>query len=455
VLTRRSWVSLLACFVGLLALLAAAAVMALNLGGITSALRDVQYSTLAQLHPGVAAGPARDLAVTHLATIDAGKVLRNAAALWPQLLLLLIAGGLMLVLVARGQMLWAALFVVVVIAAALGGSWLLFARAQLFLDMLSPSIALAIGYFSALLIFAIIPAPRAIRTTEEIAKGPPETAAPVAAVPVRPRRPAERREVTYVVCRLRGVGGSNSALEPAGAITLLDSAATPMLEAVAQHRGSLVYASGNQFAAVWNAPSFDDGDHAVHACEAALRMLAGFTGLKDTHGEGTPYDPLQLGIGIATGPAVVSDPGNRNDGYSVLGDCVDIADRLSELSGRYGPAILVSEETRNAAEKTFALLEIDTLALRPDGKAMKVYALYGNPLVRASPKFRALSSFHDHLFQAIRAQRWSDARTLIGQCNNLSGAIPQLYDLHLARIGWYESHPLPSDWDGAFRPPVL
>jgi adenylate cyclase len=272
---------------------------------------------------------------------------------------------------------------------------------------------------------------------------------------VRPRRPAERRTVTYLACRLRGIGGSDSALEPGGAMTLLDSAVTPMLEAAAQQRGTVVYASGNRFAAVWNAPSSDDEEHAVHACEAALRMLASFTGLKDSHGEGTPYDPLQLGIGIATGPAVVSDPGNRNGGYAVIGDCADIADRLSECSGRYGPAILVSEETRNAAEKTFALLEIDTLALRPDGKPMKVYALYGNPLVRASPKFRALSSFHDHLFQAIRAQRWSDARTLIGQCNNLSGAIPQLYDLHLARIGWYESHPPPPDWDGAFRPPVL
>src|SRR2546423_9171020 len=125
-LTRSSWVNLLACLVGLLVLLAAGAVMTLDLGGITSALRDVQHNTLSQLHPGVSAGPANDLTVTTLAALGTGEGLRNAAALWPQLLLLLIAGGLMLVLVARGQMLWAGLFILVAIAAALGGSWLLF-----------------------------------------------------------------------------------------------------------------------------------------------------------------------------------------------------------------------------------------------------------------------------------------------------------------------------------------
>ena len=86
---------------------------------------------------------------------------------------------------------------------------------------------------------------------------------------------------------------------------------------------------------------------------------------------------------------------------------------------------------------------------------MPVYALYGNPLVRASPKFRALGTFHEHLFQAIRAQRWNDARTLLEQCRNLSGSIPQVYDLQRARVDWYQSHPPPPDWDGAFRPPVL
>jgi hypothetical protein len=44
---------------------------------------------------------------------------------------------------------------------------------------------------------------------------------------------------------------------------------------------------------------------------------------------------------------------------------------------------------------------------------------------------------------------------LLEQCRNLSGAIPQVYDLQRARVDWYEGHAPPQDWDGAFHPPVL
>jgi adenylate cyclase len=75
----------------------------------------------------------------------------------------------------------------------------------------------------------------------------------------------------------------------------------------------------------------------------------------------------------------------------------------------------------------------------------------GGVIVRASPKFRALAVFHDHIFQAIRNQNWRVARDLIAQCRRLSGANQALYDLHLARIAYYETHPPGADWDGAFR----
>ena len=88
----------------------------------------------------------------------------------------------------------------------------------------------------------------------------------------------------------------------------------------------------------------------------------------------------------------------------------------------------------------------------PRDAAIKLYAMLGNPLVRASPKFRALQTFHDHILQSIQAQQWEKARGLIEQCRKLSGASQKLYDLHEARIAWYEKNPPPADWDGAFRP---
>jgi adenylate cyclase len=44
------------------------------------------------------------------------------------------------------------------------------------------------------------------------------------------------------------------------------------------------------------------------------------------------------------------------------------------------------------------------------------------------------------------------ARDLIAQCRRLSGANQALYDLHLARIAYYEQNPPGEQWNGAFRP---
>ena len=112
----------------------------------------------------------------------------------------------------------------------------------------------------------------------------------------------------------------------------------------------------------------------------------------------------------------------------------------------------VSRETRRAAERGFAFLEVDYIAAGSDDAPVHLYALVGNPVARGSPKFRALSTFHEHIFNSLRSQQWGKARELIEQCRRLSGASQALYDLHLARIRYFEANPPGPNWDGAFRP---
>jgi adenylate cyclase len=124
------------------------------------------------------------------------------------------------------------------------------------------------------------------------------------------------------------------------------------------------------------------------------------------------------------------------------------------LSERYGSAAIVGETTCAAAKRAHAFLEADFLALDPGAEPVRLYALLGNALVRAGPKFRAVATFHEHIFQSIRTRQWEKARGLIEQCRKISGANQMLYDLHLGRIAWYEANPPSPDWDGAFRQPL-
>jgi adenylate cyclase len=168
--------------------------------------------------------------------------------------------------------------------------------------------------------------------------------------------------------------------------------------------------------------------------------------------DGQALPPVEIGIGISSGPAITG--GFRTHGrttYTAVGECAALASRIQALSATYGPAVILSEDTRKAAERGFAFLEVDYIALGEDAP-VKLYAMLGNPVMRASPKFRALTTFHDHIFQSLRTQQWAKARELIAQCRMLSGASQKLYDLQLDRIARYEVNPPHADWDGAFRP---
>jgi adenylate cyclase len=112
----------------------------------------------------------------------------------------------------------------------------------------------------------------------------------------------------------------------------------------------------------------------------------------------------------------------------------------------------VAEETQNQAQRGFAFLEVDYIAAGTADAPVRLYALLGSPVARASPKFRALIAFHEHIFASLHRQQWAKARALIAQCRKLSGASQTLYDLHLTRIGYFESNPPGPEWDGAFRP---
>jgi adenylate cyclase len=201
------------------------------------------------------------------------------------------------------------------------------------------------------------------------------------------------------------------------------------------------------FAAFWNAP-LEDADHALHACEAAQGIATMASRIKEILPQG-----VEIGVGIATGPVIAGGfGGHGRTGYSVHGEAVALAGRLQALTHQYGAALIVADETRRAAERGFAFLELDTIAAGRSDPPVTLHALLGNPAARASPKYRALSVFHDHIFQAIRKQHWQMARDLIAQCRRLSGASQKLYDLHLARIAYFEKNPPGEKWDGAFRP---
>ena len=388
-----------------------------------------------------------------------GEALRPVSNTPAVVVFIAIAGIFIVLLFARAGTLWAGLAAAAAIAAAQIFTWSLFVNSHLLLDSLNPAIALAAVFLGGLSARSY-----EIARTRNILRGSFSDALPAANFDRIARNPAllkfegETRNVTCLSCGVRRYAAlaDSFADDPASFTRMIGAAVRPLVDIAIRHGAMVDCVTGEGFSAYWNAP-LDDPEHAIHACEAASRMTLALAEVneqlsRERRGDGTAFDAIEIGIGISTGPAIAGGFGARGrTTYSVTGDCTFLAERIRNVSAQYGPAIIVGDETRKAAERGYAFLEVDFTAIGAHDEPVKLYAMLGNPLVRASPKFRALATFHDHIFQSLRTQQWEKARGLIEQCRALSGASQKMYDLHLARIDYWEKNPPGADWDGAFR----
>ena len=390
-----------------------------------------------------------------------GQVLQRPAyaRLLEGVWLALFGVGAILVLLRYGLG-WASGLAGAIILLTAYGSWFLYMDRGLLIDAASPAVGLVLVLAGAAIVNV-----RELRLKRASLRMAFADSLPRATIEKIARRPSllktdgETRTVTYLVCGVRGLAGLAGSYrdDPAGFTRMMSQVLTPLMDQALAHGGTIDRLTADGFAAFWNAP-LADNDHATHACEAANGMSVMSSRVSEVlaqqhRGEGAAPAAVEIGVGIATGPVIAGGFGGHGRvGYSVHGDAVTLAGRIQASSPQYGPAVIVADETRQLADRSFAFLEVDYIAAGTEDAPVRLYAMLGNPVVRASPKFRALATFHDHIFQALRQQHWAEARDLIGQCRQLSGASQKLYDLHLKRIGYFETNPPGANWDGAFRP---
>jgi adenylate cyclase len=97
--------------------------------------------------------------------------------------------------------------------------------------------------------------------------------------------------------------------------------------------------------------------------------------------------PLKIGVGIHTGPAVIGRMGfGSNMHLTAIGDTVNVASRLQDLTKEYGCQMVISEEMARRAGVNTALLERHELTVRNRKEPLAIYIIHDlEPLITELP----------------------------------------------------------------------
>jgi adenylate cyclase len=173
---------------------------------------------------------------------------------------------------------------------------------------------------------------------------------------------------------IRGFTTMSEKLSAREVVDMLNEIFTDLFDAVADHDGVLDKYIGDAVMAVFGAP-LSRGDDATNAVRAALRMLDMVAAI-NVRRTARNEPPVRLGIGIATGEIVAGTIGSpKRMDYTVIGDSVNLAARLQDLTKTYGEDLIVDQATATAVETTVALRQIDMVAVRGRARQETIFGL--------------------------------------------------------------------------------
>ena len=112
-------------------------------------------------------------------------------------------------------------------------------------------------------------------------------------------------------------------------------------------------------------------NHAHDAVSAGCEILRAVKGLNDELAlKGRA--PIQIGIGIHSGPAIVGSVGSpQRLEFTAIGNTVNVASRIQGLTKTVGKPLLVTEAVRNRTADSFTFEELSPQEVRGiEGRVM-------------------------------------------------------------------------------------
>jgi len=179
-----------------------------------------------------------------------------------------------------------------------------------------------------------------------------------------------KRTVCVMFLDIRGFTAMTRTRSADETVTLLNDFFAGMIEIVDRNHGFINKFLGDGFLALFGA-ALPDPAAAANALTAGRAMLVAVDDWNRIH----PGRALKVGIGIHIGEAVTGSIGSpRRKEYTAIGDTVNLAARLEQLTKETGARLLLSDPVRDAAAASDAV-DLGPLPIRGYDEPVRVWRL--------------------------------------------------------------------------------
>ncbi|MCX7167599.1 MAG: GAF domain-containing protein [Rhodocyclales bacterium] len=254
------------------------------------------------------------------------------------------------------------------------------------------------------------------------------------------------RDVSVLFSDIRGFTSISERLGAKETVALLNEYFTDMVDIVFAHNGVLDKYIGDMIMAVFGSV-LQSADDAINAVMVGNKMMTGLHQLNRRRAA-RGGEAIRIGVGISTGNVVAGNIGSlKRMEYTVIGDRVNLAERLESANKFYGTSILMCDATYSAIKSHASAREIDLIRVRGRDMPVAIYEAIGHHSEDSFPhRAEVLAAFNEGL-GLYRQREWAGAEHCFGQALAANpGDGPSRIYLERCRI--YRNTPPPREWDG-------
>jgi len=278
-----------------------------------------------------------------------------------------------------------------------------------------------------------------------------------------PKLGGAEMEITSFFSDIQDFSAFAELLTPQQLVELMNEYLTACTDTITEQGGTLDKYVGDAVVAMFGAPVALP-DHAYRACVASQLIQLRLSELRGKWSdEGTKWPSLvtemHTRIGLSSGLAVVGNMGSLTRfNYTMMGDNVNLAARLEGAAKNYGVGTLVTEMTKNAAEKfgdrcVFRFL--DKLVVKGRSRPVSIFELAGLKDKLSSSALDCIEIFNAGIEYYLR-QDWTSAADCFARSATLEPARPSMAvgldasTVFLKRCAAMKLTPPGKDWNGVF-----